>query len=217
MNRIEKPIGHHKAPNRAEMIGRVFGKLTVLSYSGVSTNRNIRYLCRCKCGAKKDVCGSALRRGLTKSCGCSQFEKPKGAASPSYDHGHTYKPTYSSWKGMIQRCKNPNNPKYKNYGARGITVCEEWNTFSNFLRDMGERPSVQYSIGRIDNNRNYEPGNCRWETPKQQAQNKTNNRLLTFNGKTMTTAEWSSEIGISYVALRMRLHRGWSIERTLTI
>lgn len=114
---------------------------------------------------------------------------------------------------MIERCRNKNAPIYKYYGARGITVCQQWLKFTDFLADMGERPNGK-CIGRINNNGNYEPGNCRWETMVEQHNNRRGNHLLTFKGQTQTIAQWSRELGIP--SLRQRIHRKWPLERALT-
>jgi hypothetical protein len=103
---------------------------------------------------------------------------------------------HDAWRGMLARCRNPRHPSYKNYGGRGITACERWNSFENFLDDMGKRPSPKHSLDRIDNNGNYEPGNCRWATRREQANNTRMNRFVTFDGRTMTLAQWARETGI---------------------
>ena len=130
-------------------------------------------------------------------------------------HGKTGTRVYRIWANMLQRCENPNTEKFTQYGERGILVCEEWHDFKAFLGDMGEPPDGM-TIDRIDTNGNYEKSNCRWATLRVQANNKTNNRVITFNGKTMTTAQWARETEIPFTTIRMRLHRGWSIQKTLT-
>jgi hypothetical protein len=117
---------------------------------------------------------------------------------------------------MRTRCTNPNVPNYKDYGGRGIAVCERWRSFEAFLADMGPRPGLGYSIERINNDGDYEPGNCRWADRAQQSNNRRNNRLLTWNGETKTLAEWSRTTGLDYAALLARLNRGWSVERALS-
>src|ERR1700677_1723692 len=121
-------------------------------------------------------------------------------------HGHYVKrksPTYITWDGIIQRCSNPKHKKFSIYGGRGITVCSRWEVFSNFLEDMGERPT-NHTIDRIDNNGNYEFENCRWATYSQQNFNKTA-KLIEFNGECLTLGEWAKKIGISKAALCLRL------------
>jgi len=135
-------------------------------------------------------------------------------------HGHTVNgklsKTYQTWVNMRERCFNNKVDRYKNYGGRGISVCDRWaNSFDNFLNDMGEKPNGM-TIERIDVNANYSKENCRWATAQEQAKNKTNTRLISYNGLTLTTQEWAKKIGISFSCLRVRLHRNWPIEKALS-
>lgn len=137
----------------------------------------------------------------------------------STKHGHAtagvITPTYHSWSGMKARCLNPSNKRWADYGGRGIRVCERWMSFDNFLADMGEKlPGT--SIDRIDMHGNYEPGNCRWTTPKRQARNRRDNRLMSLNGVTKTLADWAEELGIAPTTLQYRRERGWSDKDVLT-
>lgn len=126
-------------------------------------------------------------------------------------------PEYKAWSEMFQRCGNPNNMRYARYGARGIRVCEKWLKFELFFEDMGLRPSPGHSLERINNDGNYEPENCKWATRKEQARNRRGNRIVEFNGRRATLAEWSELTGINYCCLRQRLCKmGWSVEATLT-
>lgn len=131
-------------------------------------------------------------------------------------HGMSKTGTFSSWAAMKTRCSNPNNSRYKIYGGKGIRVCKRWLTFDNFYIDMGDRPKGK-SIDRIDNSKNYEPNNCRWATPKEQAINRTSTVLITFNGKTLSQADWAKRIGINVFALKRRIASGWDIEDALTL
>lgn len=157
-------------------MGQVFGCLTVIKRSGKNARGLLTWACLCQCGKEKDVTAVHLRNGIIVSCGCY------GAAQrlkSKVTHGLTKSGTYSSWTAMHQRCKNPASKPYKKYGAAGITVCDRWVKFENFLADMGERPPG-HSIDRFpDRNGNYEPTNCRWATIIQQARNK-DRTLLTF-------------------------------------
>lgn len=131
-------------------------------------------------------------------------------------HGMIHRSEYGIWYQMIQRCTNPRTLNFERYGGRGITVCERWRVFVNFFADMGERPSPQHSIDRIDNNGNYEPGNVRWASTKQQSLNSSRNVWLTHDGETRTVCQWAAHIGINKETLRERLQRGWSVDRALT-
>lgn len=132
-------------------------------------------------------------------------------------HGKWETPEYEAYHGMIRRCYNSNHATYSDYGGRGITVCHRWReSFLSFYEDMGERPSKNHSIDRIDNDGNYEPSNCRWATPKEQQYNTRRNLLLEFNNKKQCLAAWAEEIGIKYPTLYSRLRSGWTNERMLT-
>lgn len=123
-------------------------------------------------------------------------------------------PGYESWQGMNQRCNNKNQKAYKNYGGRGITICKRWagqDGFLNFIEDMGERPTPQHTLDRINNNGNYEPSNCRWATRTEQNRNKRDNKLLTYNGVTKTASEWGIELGSDINLINSRLRYGWSV------
>jgi hypothetical protein len=137
----------------------------------------------------------------------------------NHKHGHSPEGrptrTYQSWASMKGRCLNPRNPKYSIYGGRGIKVWDQWLDFNRFLEDMGERPNGM-SLERVDVDGHYVPWNCMWATPKRQANNKRSNRILTHNGESLTSSQWADRLGLSYATLRMRLHRGWSVERALT-
>jgi hypothetical protein len=117
---------------------------------------------------------------------------------------------------MVQRCTNHNVGQFADYGGRGITVCERWKSFENFLADMGRRPSASHSIDRTDNTRGYGPDNCRWATKLEQANNKRNNVTIEFNGRSQTVPQWAKELGIAATTLYTRLYAGWPIERALT-
>lgn len=124
-------------------------------------------------------------------------------------------PTYDSWAHMKGRCLNPNDDRFSSYGGRGITVCERWMLFENFLADMGERPEG-LSIDRIDNDGNYEPSNCRWATASQQMNNRRTNHFLEHGGQRKTVTEWSRNLGVSHEVIRTRIRRGWDVDAALT-
>lgn len=192
-----------------DLTGQRFGRLAVIRYL-----QGCGWLCRCDCGTEKAVLSGSLRRGGATSCGCFRREKMR---SERTRHGHATTPTYLAWSHMKSRCENRNNKDYADYGGRGIRVCDRWQDFANFLADMGEKPSASHSIDRYpDNDGNYEPGNCRWATVLQQANNKRNNRILEFNGRRQTVPEWARELGFAASAIHGRLAKGWSVEDTLS-
>lgn len=201
-----KPTAH----NFIDLTDERYGRLLVLGYAGRLYGRTA-WWCRCDCGTVKKIAGNAMRRGATTSCGCYVAE-----LTPNKTHGRRKSGAYSSWSAMKQRCTNPNNQNYADYGGRGIKVCERWlNNFENFLEDMGERPKG-HSIERVDNDGDYEPGNCRWASQRQQVNNTRQNRYLKFNGRSQTISQWARETGIERRTILRRLKLGWSIERALT-
>jgi len=158
-----------------DITGKKYGRLTVLSRD-VSKNSMTYWKVICVCGTTRIVAKSALtsKRRQTRSCGCLQKElasKLLSETNPAKTHGMSHTNTYRIWAGMIQRCTNPNNQDYKYYGGRNIRVCERWLDFANFYADMGERPEG-LTIERVNNDGNYEPGNCKWATTTEQANNK---------------------------------------------
>lgn len=168
---------------------------------------NKSFVAKCNRKTCSDEC-QAERRKLAKVP-----EIPNATTHGHASNGTTSK-TYSCWYSIIQRCTNPNTTHYNCYGGRGISVCERWKKFENFLDDMGECPSGK-QIDRINNDGNYEPGNCKWATRKEQCRNTRQNHLLTFNGETHCVTEWAEIKSISVGTLRSRVSRNWSIERAL--
>lgn len=129
-------------------------------------------------------------------------------------HRMTKTATYTTWRGMVERCTNPKNNHWHIYGARGISVCARWRSFENFLADMGPRPDGM-TLDRIDNSRGYEPGNCRWATPAQQSRNTERNVWIDWDGRRKTLKDWAADLGIAHRALTYRLRR-WPLHKAMT-
>lgn len=161
-----------------DITGQTFGGLIAVSFYSKDRNGNHhKWLVRCVCGNEFVINKNRLMNGETFTCGCISTIR---RARP-VNHGHSIKgfvtSEYRSWCAMRARCLKENHPSYKDYGGRGITVCQEWMDFEVFLKDMGRKPSPKYSIDRINNDGNYEPSNCRWATAKQQANNRKRNKV----------------------------------------
>jgi hypothetical protein len=203
------------AHNFIDLTGQRFGRWTVLSISGKNLVGQLYWDVLCDCGEHRTVAGHALRYRQTQSCGCLSRECIK---TRSVTHGKSGSIEHNRWKTMKNRCFSPNNKQYADYGGRGITICERWlHSFENFLADIGPCPGPGYTIDRIDNDGSYTPDNCRWATRIEQCNNTRKNRMLTFQGKTLTLAQASHQYKISYCTLRQRLSTlGWSVERALT-
>jgi hypothetical protein len=190
-------------------VGEVFGRLTVTRVFRDDKNK-AKVDATCQCGNQWQGLLASLRNSSTTSCGCAQREALQRTARK---HGHANKhPLYNTWISMKQRCYNPDNPSHRYYGARGITVCDRWKaSFEAFISDLGPRPDGT-SLDRIDVNGNYEPGNCRWATPKEQANNKTDNRTVSYRGLTTNLKSLCEYVNVKYDLVRERLNAGWSID-----
>ncbi len=193
------------------MIGDRYGRLKVILVKENPSNRARSYqVCKCDCGKTKAVRLDHLKAGKISSCGCFRHDV-------LFKHGLRDTSEYHTWNGMLQRCDNPKNPAYRHYGGRGITVCERWRNFLDFLADVGKKPSPDHELDRIDNSGNYELRNTYWATRKEQMNNTRRNHLMTLDGVTKTLTEWAEFKGMKRRTLCARLDRGWSDEDALRI
>lgn len=203
------------------LAGMRFARWHVIERSGYNQRGRPFWKCQCDCGTVRRVNEDNLTQGITTSCGCLRVER---TVVTKTKHGHAggvhQKSTkeYLTWSGMRRRCTCKTSQDYDRYGGRGISVCDRWlNSFQNFFDDMGFAPSPKHSIDRINNDGNYEPGNCRWATPKEQGRNTRKNRFITFNGKTQTVSAWEEDTGIKGSLIVTRIDAlQWSVEKALT-
>lgn len=204
---------------RTNEVGNKYNKLTVLAFAGNTKGGDSSWLCRCECGNTTTVARAELRKESTKSCGCHRASAGGGYKTSEY----------SSWKEMKARCYNQNDTGYHWHGGRGIRICKNWrHTFTQFLADMGKKPSTEHSIERIDNEGNYSCGhcdecaangwtaNCKWATTMEQGQNTRKTRRLTYNGETHGLREWARRLGITHRTLARRLdEQDWTFEQAV--
>lgn len=190
-----------------DLSGRVFSRLTVLSYAG-SARGHASWLTHCVCGAEKVMRGASLVSGNIKSCGCLAAEN----AELKRTHGMRRKPEYKVWAQMWQRCTNPNAEKYSAYKDRAPP--SEWKDFAVFFAELGPRPTPKHTLERIDNEKPYGPGNCRWATMLEQCRNKSNNRWVIVDGsQVVTLTDACRIIGVTYGVVKCRRGRGESLEQ----
>jgi hypothetical protein len=202
-------------PTAIDLTGSVIGRLTVLRHAGrqfVGGRMRHCWEVRCECGNTLVIDTGPLRDGRTRSCGCLRTEMIVARSTKHGFGGRTTRTAeYRIWRGMKQRCSDPNCLAWPDYGGRGIAVCDRWkNDFEAFLADMGPRPSARHSIDRIDVNGHYEPGNCRWATQKEQCRNTRRNRFIEVDGKRALLIEWAERLGVDASVVEGRLARGWS-------
>lgn len=210
-------LGHIK-----DLTGQKFGRLLVVKRADDKYYGGVRYtawLCRCDCGNMTVVNTSSLTSGNTTSCGCYSSELKSSRAKT---HGMSKTRLYNIWNGMLTRCYNEHSTKYDNYGKRGIKVCEEWHKFENFYewaKTSGYNEDAKYgdcTIKREDVNGDYCPENCKWANSKEQANNTTTNKLITWNNETKTASQWEEIVGIKASVIRERLRNGWNEGKALT-
>jgi hypothetical protein len=199
-----------------DLTGKVIGRWTVLRRAENNAAGGTQWECRCECDTIKTIGGAVLRDGRSQSCGCRKIDI---VVTRSTKHGHSpseggVSRTYSTWAGMVQRCTDSNQRAWKNYGGRGIRVCERWLKFENFLADMGEKPEGR-TLERTENDGNYEPGNCVWATPGEQSRNRRANRMFELKGRQVTLTDASAELGLDRHTIPRRLKRAWPLDRAL--
>lgn len=200
-------------PKTTSLVGQRFRFLVVQEAAGyvLSSGKNrSAWLCVCDCGGKKVVTGHELKRAEIRSCGCKKMRDRHGLSS--YRHRHEL---YRTWSGMKNRCHSPTNIQFEDYGGRGISVCQRWrfgedgvHPFLCFIADMGDRPSVDHSIDRIDNEQGYSPANCRWATRSQQGRNKRTTVTHEIEGVVKPICEWAEIFDLNYSGARSRVERG---------
>jgi len=221
-------IGEVRFKRMLDLKDKKFNRLTGIEPTNKRKDNKIVWRFKCDCGNEFETVGREVKNGHTKSCGCLNIERITEMGKANKIHGHSsngiISPTYMVWDSMKQRCENPLHKSYKNYGGRGITVCDRWiepngQGFMNFLEDMGEKPKNK-QLDRIDNNKlinSYSPENCRWTTSKANNRNRRSNHLMPYKGKEICIAEASEITGIHKATIRRRLAAGWTPEETLTI
>ena len=194
--------------------GDVFGRLTCSGeYKKIKSRR--WYIFSCACGNEKLAQAKEVLSKKISSCGCLQVEMARKRKYLGRDEAKR-NGVYKAWAGMISRCKNEKNPNFKSYGGRGIKVCDRWKSFDLFHEDMGDRPSKEHSIGRINNDGNYEPSNCRWENRLEQANNTRRNRFINLDGEKITVSQAARKRGVHPDTVYERLNRGLSVEDALS-
>lgn len=201
-------------PKYKDLTGQKFGRLTAEEQFGRSESGRVLWKCKCDCGNEKIVESTRLLTGVTKSCGCYRIEELIKRAR-KYDKKD--KRLYTIWKEIRTRCNSEKDRSYKNYGGRGISMCDEWlenyKIFEKWSFENGYTEKL--TIDRIDNDGNYYPENCRWATVEEQSNNRRSNRHITYNGERHTVAEWARLVGKEYGTVLARLNKGWEIEDVL--
>jgi hypothetical protein len=194
-----------------DIAGNRYGRLVAIRMT-----EGGKWMFKCDCGVEKEINRWDVCSGKTKSCGCYNSEsarnRKKGKFDPNARNRH---PLYATWNNMMARCYNPNSTSYKSYGAKGITVSDEWHSFEQFVADMGSKPSPTHSLDRVKSKLGYSKSNCRWATDKEQARNTSNNKIIEYGGESKSLIEWAEQYGLRGDTLNRRLKNGWSIEDAL--
>lgn len=209
---------------KINLVGKKFNRLTVVKEAGRDDRQQVLWLCKCDCGKETKATTYRLNKNITKSCGCLLIEAARKQAKELKEknktHGLSKTRIYKTYRGMKDRCLNPNDMHYPDYGGRGIIVCDEWKndfmSFYNWAMDNGYTEKL--TIDRIDVNGNYEPSNCRWVDIKVQANNKRDSRKISFKGETKTISEWADKYGLKRVTLAARIDRyGMTFEEAISL
>jgi hypothetical protein len=196
-------------PRRIEVAGRTIGRATVLGDAPRSRSGRCRVECKCSCGTGFVCDPRLLLNGQTTSCGCRHRESVTLAGALNGTHRMSRTTEYNTWIKIRDRCKNPRNVKFSDYGGRGISVCERWDaSFEAFFSDIGPKPHRDWSLDRIDNNGDYEPGNCRWASTSTQARNRRTTRMVEYDGRQMPLVDACQLAGVNYRSAIWRLNRG---------
>ena len=196
-----------------DLTGQKFNRLTAIRRD---PKRPLNWFFQCDCGTIKSQQAGNVKSGAVKSCGCLFREMLDERVAVGYANGENKHPLFDLWAGMIARCENPNHKGFHNYGGKGVKVCSRWKDFMTFVKDVGDRPEGT-SLDRIRSEGDYEPGNWRWATPKEQSLNTKRNVYLELSGVRLTVSEWSEKLGIDQRTLNRRRQLGWSDEQILTI
>ena len=191
--------------------GQRYGRLVVVKHAGRSKQGQVIWRCLCDCGGETVCRGNHLPNGAIQSCGCLHREM---TSAISRTHGLTGTQVITAYRNARARCQNPNNKSWPDYGGRGIQFL--YPSVEALVADIGHPPSSAHTIDRINNKGHYEPGNCGWATQEEQANNRRSNRLLTYQGRTQTVAQWAREVGLPPDTICQRLNRKWSVEKALT-
>lgn len=197
-----------------DLTGKTYARLTVISYSHTKPGGKVHWVCKCSCGKTTIVRSDQLKDGNTTSCGCRQKETLllRETHSEAFKGKKTHE--YRAYHNMKARCLNKNHKHYHNYGGRGIIICDRWlESYANFLTDVGRAPGDDFSLDRINNDLNYEPGNCKWSTFSEQQNNKRTCRYLTFFGERKTLTQWAKTCGIDPRTLHYRAVNNWPCDR----
>lgn len=212
-------------PSRAiTLVGQQFGRLRVVGARQQASNGRAGWVCLCTCECdptREVICApwNLAGRNKVRSCGCLRADAlRKTATKHGAVKGGKPTPEYTAWRKMLERCYAPNSSSYKNYGAKGVHVCDRWRTsFEAFLADVGLKPTPEFSLEREDRACDYGPGNARWGTPREQGSNKSNNHYIVAGGQRFTLATWARVLGVSHATILRRLEKGWPPEAAVTI